>query len=288
MTGWNNDCSVYTFDGGYSHPVDWSRQYGYVIDGKHVHGYEVILNVGCPCGWKIDEKTLLETHKRFLDMIATAHVESCNVPRTLAVAASGESAINKVAADIAAGRIRVERHTDDDIANSIRYAMDALKRSSGSGWVTVSPGQTRWELLGTVTMEPGEDFTAAMERAERDGLARRVSPPTSAATMLPTCHTCCIPGATAATGRCSHGYLYRSKVREERPAPQFYDGITAEQCLELFCRIQRDDGVTAMAITPKQMAAARELWSAQLRARVSAAKEVERCVVTYSECDADD
>lgn len=29
-----------------------------------------------------------------------------------------------------------------------------------------------------------------------------------------TCDLCCIPGATAATGRCSHGYLYRSVVRE--------------------------------------------------------------------------
>lgn len=74
------------------------------------------------------------------------------------------------------------------------------------------------------------------------------------------------------------------------PGPVRYDGLTAEQCLELYVERQQEHGDSAdcYMMTPLQLAAARELWSAQLRAKREAAKEKERCAVTYCEVDADD
>lgn len=73
------------------------------------------------------------------------------------------------------------------------------------------------------------------------------------------------------------------------PSPVLYDGITAEQCLELYVESQRYESEPARKLlTPARLAAARELWSAQLRAKCEAAKEKERCAVTYCEVDADE
>lgn len=75
--------------------------------------------------------------------------------------------------------------------------------------------------------------------------------------------------------------------------PELFDGLTRAQCYDRMIRRQREEptsyGVTLLqrdvALTPAQLAAAREEWSAQLRAKVQAKAERERCAVT---CDADD
>lgn len=51
---------------------------------------------------------------------------------------------------------------------------------------------------------------------------------------------------------------------------QPYDGLTVEQCLEHFQRWMREGG--NRALTPSQLTAARELWSAQLRVKVEASE----------------
>lgn len=92
-------------------------------------------------------------------------------------------------------------------------------------------------------------------------------------------------------------------------APTLYDGITAKQCLDrMLVRMAAADGeidpsripdwpvgrtVTqelvdgVIHLTTSQLAAARELWSAQLRAKVEASREAERRQVTIDQ-DADD
>ena len=79
------------------------------------------------------------------------------------------------------------------------------------------------------------------------------------------CNICCIPGATAATGRCSHGHLYRSKVRESKPA--LYDGLTASACFERFVKRQHDSTPDRheLAMSSAQLDVAREMWSQELR-----------------------
>lgn len=120
---------------------------------------------------------------------------------------------------------------------------------------------------------------------------RRISRPAAAQAtvlMVSTCDVCCIPGATAETGRCNHGYLYRSVVREPAPpAPALVDGLTREQCLERWMenrlaveggarppnkmnRMQRDVGRTMWLAGPGAKR------SAELRDLVAADREAER------------
>lgn len=80
------------------------------------------------------------------------------------------------------------------------------------------------------------------------------------------------------------------RAADEHPAasiePTLYDGLTAEQCLEQYARLQREDvdadvprEIYPNALTPPQLAAARELWSLQLRAKIAASREAERLTV---------
>ena len=84
--------------------------------------------------------------------------------------------------------------------------------------------------------------------------------------------------------------------RPETPsqATVTYDGLTAEQCLERFQLQQRDEpdpddswGCSRPKLKPAQLAAARELWSLQLRQRVAetdaAAKERDRLQVVIDD-----
>jgi hypothetical protein len=59
-------------------------------------------------------------------------------------------------------------------------------------------------------------------------------------------------------------------VSSEAKPPTLYDGLTAEQCLEVYALNQRYEGVFGVVLRPLQLAAARDLWSQQLRARVTA------------------
>lgn len=193
----------------------------------------------------------------------------------------------------------------------------------GDGWSLWLEGElmslehsqsTMMRHIARINVKRSRDFTVGstpavvvgngrtLRRCERAGWDRNPSVPFSLTTSggieitgsVPAkeCDACCIPGATAATGRCSHGHLYRSKVRDATPkhVPVLYDGLTAEQCLELYVERQQEHGDSAdcYMMTPRQLAAARELWSAQLRAKREAAKEKERCAVTYCEVDADE
>jgi hypothetical protein len=66
-------------------------------------------------------------------------------------------------------------------------------------------------------------------------------------------------------------------------SPVLYDGLTAEQCLSLYERSQREDMTILSSWDPplsaNQLAAARALWSAQLAAKVAASAEAERLTV---------
>lgn len=77
------------------------------------------------------------------------------------------------------------------------------------------------------------------------------------------------------------GYFGRSSSTHERPVgtlAKLYDGLTAEQCLERFQRWMQDKPINGVrhrtreggnrALTSVQLAAARELWSMQLRAKL--------------------
>jgi hypothetical protein len=90
-------------------------------------------------------------------------------------------------------------------------------------------------------------------------------------------------------------------VRKPRHAVELHDGLTAEQCLErMRARMGAADGLLdpaeipgwpagrsvaqelengRLALTTIQIAAARDLWSAQLRARVTASEASERTQV---------
>lgn len=104
------------------------------------------------------------------------------------------------------------------------------------------------------------------------------------------CNACCRPIVEPSTPRCPHGLIYRASIFDQVPGPVLYDGLTAEQCLELYVERQRehDSSADCYLMTEPQLAAARELWSAQLRAKREAAKEKERCAVTYCEVDSED
>ena len=73
-------------------------------------------------------------------------------------------------------------------------------------------------------------------------------------------------------------------------APTLYDGLTAEQCLERYTVMQRSDAPgfrPTHTLTPTQITAARDLWSQQLKQRISAAKERERLTVRIDVQDED-
>ncbi len=121
------------------------------------------------------------------------------------------------------------------------------------------------------------------------------------------------PGGRGVAGPCD---LDCAKCAAERataptpPTPALYDGLTAEQCLELWSQEQRegDDArcnncelikhehqlrrgrdceAYEASITPEQLTAARELWSAKLRQHQREAQERERLRVTIDQ-DAED
>lgn len=60
-------------------------------------------------------------------------------------------------------------------------------------------------------------------------------------------------------------------------APVLVDGLTRERCLERYRdNMQRADNSLPWPLTPAQQVAAREEWSAALRAKVAATREAER------------
>lgn len=69
------------------------------------------------------------------------------------------------------------------------------------------------------------------------------------------------------------------------PAPVLVDGLTRDECLERFVTAMQMEAPFSAVFTPAQLAAAREEWSAALRAKVAASDEAERCRVTYCEVD---
>lgn len=110
-------------------------------------------------------------------------------------------------------------------------------------------------------VQAAQNALALKERAIRECGVRELAPTSPAM----ECNICCIPGATAATGRCSHGHLYRSKVRESKPA--LYDGLTASACFERFVKRQHDSTPDRheLAMSSAQLDVAREMWSQELR-----------------------
>jgi len=93
----------------------------------------------------------------------------------------------------------------------------------------------------------------------------------------------------------------------QQPAPTLYDGLTAEQCYARFrLRMAGSDRVIhdadlpigktvaeeliagRMSLTAAQLAAARTLWSAQLRAKIAASREAERLTVSCEVQDVED
>ena len=70
-----------------------------------------------------------------------------------------------------------------------------------------------------------------------------------------------------------------------RAVEVLYDGLTADQCLELWSQGQRD--CERKALSTAQYVAARELWSAKLRQLQQEAQERERTRVTIDQ-DEDD
>jgi tetratricopeptide (TPR) repeat protein len=84
------------------------------------------------------------------------------------------------------------------------------------------------------------------------------------------------------------------------PQPVLYDGLTAQQCLERYEWIQRADepshAVRVVTIkraegrylTAPQLAAARELWSAQLRTRVQSTTQAKPTLTVMVQVDCDE
>jgi hypothetical protein len=62
-------------------------------------------------------------------------------------------------------------------------------------------------------------------------------------------------------------------------SPMLYDGLTAEECLDLYIWRQRSETIAAAPFTSNQLTAARAMWSAQLAAKVAASAEAERLTV---------
>jgi hypothetical protein len=78
--------------------------------------------------------------------------------------------------------------------------------------------------------------------------------------------------------------------QEAPPAPALVDGLTRAECLErftLFSAHDDDRPPWGPDLTPSQLAAAREEWSAALRAKVDAAREQERNRVRVEVQDVD-
>jgi hypothetical protein len=128
------------------------------------------------------------------------------------------------------------------------------------------------------------------------------------------CESCCIPGATAATGLCMHGKAYRTAVRETAPsrcacgenctppalppADVLVDGLTVAECDSRWSdnRYRLEAGLPQRyALTPAQVAAGRAAWqarnhpivSALVRDRVAAGLEAERNRVRVEVQDVD-
>lgn len=101
------------------------------------------------------------------------------------------------------------------------------------------------------------------------------------------------PGGSGLSGPCDadcrkcqvegDAELQDAMERIEPIAPTLIDGLTAEECLDLMQRRQREaTNSQFLTITPGQLVAARDLWQQQLRARISAcegARAVERYVL---------
>lgn len=73
--------------------------------------------------------------------------------------------------------------------------------------------------------------------------------------------------------------------------PVLYDGLTAEECLARFLKSQREvlhRTYAKLWLTPDQLVAARDLWSAQLKAKLAASAEAGRLQVRIDSSDPDD
>lgn len=82
----------------------------------------------------------------------------------------------------------------------------------------------------------------------------------------------------------SLGVKYLRRI--ERPGPTLYDGLTAEQCLQIYTMNQRNEGIHVV-LTPAQLTAARDLWSQQLYARIATARARGRLTMCIEQ-DAED
>jgi hypothetical protein len=96
------------------------------------------------------------------------------------------------------------------------------------------------------------------------------------------------------TGRLDHHPI--AKLCHRIAAGGAYDGLTAEQCFVAFQAAQQgaygfegrpmpEDGPRPASLTPAQLAVARELWSAKLRAKIAAARASEPRVLVDLDLD---
>ncbi|HKP06815.1 MAG TPA: hypothetical protein VJU58_06140 [Microbacterium sp.] len=134
---------------------------------------------------------------------------------------------------------------------------------------TLGPGEMRLEQsIDGKKWDPAGRFTAVHELAQRGEITAE-----QARKLLeaPTIRT---------TG---YGHKPITVTREQLVAETKYDGLTGAECLARFERLQREgpSGVDVVnRLTLRQLGAARELWSLQLKARIAADKERERRRVT--------
>ncbi len=102
-----------------------------------------------------------------------------------------------------------------------------------------------------------------------------------------------ISAESAAHNRIAHVDPVAAILNQGPPPPQLIGGLTAEQCLERYERMQREDSALMVVngdrweydLTSLQLAAARELWSRRLRAKV---KETAKPTLTVMADMADD
>lgn len=170
-------------------------------------------------------------------------------------------------------------------------------RTTGMGATPALPAYLcatceRYEQGGIRTAGPywrrdpagGSQWAVASERAQYEHGRRNEQPPPCA----PGCQ--CGAHATAATRIERRDEVIKERYTEP-PAPALVDGLTRAQCLERFHKAQREHlhrTYASLWLTPEQLTAAREEWSAALRARIDASRKAERSRVTYCEVDADD
>jgi hypothetical protein len=121
-------------------------------------------------------------------------------------------------------------------------------------------GEVSWEEAAKIA-----DIAVALEKQQ----TRRIEYLASPVPRSPTIET---PWMKVDDERSPIGLIEASK----------YDGLTGKECLERYELLQRDD-VTAdtfawsgYRLTAIQLAAARELWSLQLKAKIQDSKEAER------------